>query len=222
MMRHVRGIVVTAALILIAACSEGVPVAPTPSTTPPAGNTGPPPQEPVQPAYTVSGTVRDSRGVPVPGAEVWIYGNDSPIDNRYGVTFTDSNGRYHVSSATRVPHTVRAIKDGYVPQDVPIRASASSSFWTADITIAHIDRYRLIAPTDVAVGEWARLQGQIDLDDGSTSTGFVFMELSSDNGAVLNVQPTGWINGVASGTATITARYYGATATASVRVRSAQ
>jgi protocatechuate 3,4-dioxygenase beta subunit len=220
-MRHIGAIVVTAALIVMTACGEGVPVAPT-SSPPPSGGTGGTPQEPVQPRYTVNGDVRDSRGVPVPGAEIWIYGNGSPIDNRYGVTFTDNNGRYSVASPTRVPHTVRAMKDGYVRRDVPIPASASSDIWRADITIAHIDRYRLFAPADVTVGEWARLQAHIDLDDGSALTGFLFMELSSDNGAVLHVEPTGWINGVAPGTATITARYYGATTTASVRVRSAQ
>jgi len=68
-----------------------------------------------------------------------------PRLQRYGVAFTDNDGRYSVSSSTRIPHTVRGMKDGY-----------------------------------------------------------------------------GWINGVAPGTATITARYYGATTTASVRVRSAQ
>jgi hypothetical protein len=204
------------------ACSEGAPFGPTSSAPLSGGTTGPPPQEPVQPRYTVTGDVRDSRGAPVAGAEIWIYGNDSPIDNRYGVTYTDSDGRYSVSSETRVPHAVRAMKDGYVRSDVPIVASASPDMWRADITIAHIDRYTLLVPAGMAVGEWVRLQAQIDLDDGSTSTGFHFMELSSSNGAVLHVEPTGWINGLSAGTATVSARYYGAPASASVRVSRTQ
>lgn len=219
MMRHVTAILLTVPLAFALACGESAPIGPTSAAALPGETAGPPPsQEPAQPAYTVTGQVRDSRGAPVAGAEVWIYGNDSPIDNRYGVTFTDGNGRYSVSSATRAPHMVRAMKDGYIRSDVPIVASASSLEWSADIRIAHIDRYTLLVPDEVAVGEWVKLQARIDLDDGSTSTGFLFMELSSSNGAVLHVEPTGWINGLSAGTASVSARYYGASASASVRV----
>jgi hypothetical protein len=220
-----RGSVIIAAMVLVTACSESVPVAPTPSPASPGISAAPLPAPPVpetlvQPPYTVTGRVTDSRGAPVAGAEVWIYGNDSPIENRYGVTFTDSTGRYSVSSPQRVPHQVRALKDSYVTRDVAVQGSPSSL--TADITIPHIDRYQLFAPTAVAVGEYARLQAQVDLDNGSTSSGFLYGQLSADNPSVLQIQPTGWISGAAPGAATITARYYGATTTASVRVNAAK
>jgi hypothetical protein len=108
------------------------------------------------------------------------------------------------------------MKDGYV-RDAPIPDPVSSSTLTADVTIAHIDQYRLIVPATIAVGESVRLEARVVLDDGSTSTGFLYDRLSVDDDAVLNVQPTGWITGMAPGTSTIT-RYYGATTTDRVRV----
>jgi hypothetical protein len=215
-MRQFASALIAIALALVTACDESVTVAPTTATLP-SGTPAPSPST-SGPPYTIVGRVTDSRGAPVAGAEIWIYGNDSPIDHRYGVTFTDSGGRYSVTSAQRVPHEVRALKDTYVPRDVPIRGLASSSTWTADITIAHIDRYHLFAPPTVAVGDQVRPQAQIDLDDGSSSTGFLFMQLSSNNPSILSTDSVGWITGVAPGTATITARYYGATTTARVLV----
>jgi len=218
-MRQLGSMLIAMALGVATACSNESTLGPTAASTSTGGAApAPPPPSVPGPPYTVAGRVTDSRGNPVAGAEIWIYGNDSPIDNRYGVTFADSSGRYTVTSATRVPHTVRAMKDGYVRRDVPVNGSASSSVWTTDVTIAHIDRYVLLAPSAVGIGEWSRIQARIDLDDASTSEGFLFMELSSDRPSVLRMEPTGWITGVSSGTATITARYYGATATALVRV----
>jgi len=164
---------VIAMLVLTAACSNDVPVGPTSSPAPPnAGLAQPVPDVPGQPPYTVTGTVLDSRGAPVAGAEIWIYGNDSPIDNRYGVSFADDAGRYRVTSTARVPHTVRAMKDGYVRRDVPIRVSSTSP-WVVDVRLQHIDRYQLIGPSDIVTGESSRLQARVDLDDGSTETGFL-------------------------------------------------
>ena len=64
---------------------------------------------PPAPPYGVRGVVRNGRGAVVPDAEVWIYGNSSPIDNRYGTTVTDGAGRYSVTSAERVPQAVRVL-----------------------------------------------------------------------------------------------------------------
>jgi hypothetical protein len=48
------------------------------------------------PPHTFTGLVTDSRGNPVNGAEVWVYGNSSPIDDRRGAGFTDASGRYTI------------------------------------------------------------------------------------------------------------------------------
>ena len=218
-MRKLSAALITVALAVTTSCGESATVGPTSSpSSPSAGSAPPAPDVPVQPGYTVTGQVTDRRGTPVAGAEIWIYGNDSPIDDRYGVGFTDIAGRYRVTSPTRPPHTVRAIKDGYLRQDVPIRGSLDSSTWAADLTLVHIDRYEIVSPTEVAVGEYARLQTRADLDDGSSQSGFVYLDQSSDNPSVLRTEPFGWVIGVASGTATLTARYYGAIAARRIRV----
>jgi len=109
------------------------------------------------------------------------------------------------------------MKDGYVRRDVPIRVSSTSP-WDVDVRLQHIDRYQLIGPSDIVAGESSRLHARVDLDDGSTETGSLYVELSSDDSAVLDIQPTGWITGVAPGVATIAARYYGAATTLLIRV----
>lgn len=173
----------------------------------------------LKPPYTVRGLVRNGHGVPVPGAEVWIYGNDSPIDNRYGVTWTDGTGHYTVTSPQRVPHEVRAMKDGHIPRDVSILgAPDTASTWTVDVVLVHIDRYALLPIAPLAVGGTARLDAQIDLDDGTTRQGFFYMQLTSSNPSVLQVERTGWVQAVAPGTATVTGTYYGVTTTLQIRV----
>ena len=213
---------VAAGLVLASfACSNSDgPTSPssrvTDGTSPPTETTSPPVP---QPPYIVRGLVRNGHGVPVPGAEVWIYGNNSPIDNRYGVTWTDGTGHYTVSSPQRVPHAVRAMKDGHIPRDVSILgAPDTASTWTVDVVLVHIDRYALLPIAPLAVGGTARLEAHTDLDDGSTSRGFLYMQLTSSNPSVLHVERTGWVQAVAPGTATVTATYYGITTTLQIRV----
>jgi hypothetical protein len=171
----------------------------------------------------VRGLVRNARSVPVPDAEVWIYGNNSPIDNRYGVAFTDDAGRYTVTSTQRIPGVVRAMKDGHIPRDVDIVSAPDfASTWTVDVVLVHIDRYALAPVLPIRVGEPARLDSQVDLDDGSTRRGFLFMQLTSSDPSVLQVQSTGWVQGMAPGTATVTAVYYGVTTTLQIGVDRAE
>jgi hypothetical protein len=181
-------------------------------------------QPPPQPPYTVRGLVRNGRGASVPGAEVWIYGNNSPIDNRYGTAATDATGHYSVVSPERVPHAVRALKNGHIPRDVSILgAPDATSTWTVDVVLVHIDRYTLLPIPPVTVGHTARLEAQTDLDDGSTRRGLLFMQLTSSDPSVLQVESyTGWITGVAAGTATVTATYYGVTTTLQIRVEASE
>jgi hypothetical protein len=154
---------------------------------------------------------------------VWIYGNNSPIDNRYGVAFTDDTGRYTVTSTLRIPQAVRAMKDGYIPRDVDILiAPDAASTWTVDVVLVHIDRYSLTPISPITVGQSVRLEAQADLDDSSTRRGFLFMQLTSSDPSVLQVQSTGWVQGMAPGTATVTAVYYGVTTTLQIRVDRAQ
>jgi hypothetical protein len=173
------------------------------------------------PPYTFTGTVRDSRRNPVGGAEIWLYSNDSPIDDRRGTGFADGSGRYTIV-LQRTAQSVRALKDGYVPNDVSIFATSSSSTtFATDVTLRKIDRYMLLSPTSIRVGDTARVQGRAELDDGSSVTGCVCFQLvSSDQSAVAidGSGSTGVIRGVAPGTATITGTYYGVTATLVVRV----
>jgi hypothetical protein len=172
-----------------------------------------------QPPYSVRGVVRNGRGAVVPGAEVWIYGNSSPIDNRYGTTWADDSGVYSVTSQQRVPQSVRALKDGHIPRDVSIQGFPdATSTWTVDVVLVHIDRYAFLPPPVLIAGQSRRLETQLDLDDGSSQRGSLFMTFTSSDPSVVQVEPGGWVQGVAAGTATLTASYYGATATVQIRV----
>ena len=176
-----------------------------------------------RPPYTVTGLVRNARGVPVPETEVWIYGNNSPIDNRYGVTFTDATGHYSVVSPDRVPHAVKAMRDAHITRDVSIlSAPDSTSTFTVDVVLVHIDRYSVLPIAPLAVGQSIRLEAQTDLDDGSTQRGLLFTRLTSSDASVVRVENTGWVQAVAPGTATVTTTYYGVTASLQIRVVSSE
>jgi len=178
-----------------------------------------------QPPYTVKGLVRNGRGALVPGAEVWIYGNNSPIDNRYGVTFTDGTGHYTVISPERFPHAVKAMKDGHITRDVSILTGpdANSTVTVEDVVLVHIDRYTLVPIPPLTVGQSVQLEGQTDLDDGSTQRGFLISQITSSNPSVVQVQTNyGRVQGIAPGTATVTATYYGVTTTLQIRVEGSE
>lgn len=182
--------------------------------------TTPPPFPP--PPYTFTGTVRDSRRNPVVGAEIWLYRNSSPIDDRRGTGFADSSGRYSIV-LQRTAQSVRAMKDGYVPNSASILAwSNSSATFVTDVTIKKIDRYMLLSPTSIRVGELTRMEGRAELDDGSSITGgCVCVQLVSSDPSVVAIDGTGssgMIRGVAPGSATITGTYLGVETTLVVRV----
>jgi carboxypeptidase family protein len=182
--------------------------------------TTPPPFPP--PPYTFTGIVRDSQRNGVAGAEIWLYSNGSPIDDRRGSGFTDSSGRYTII-LQRTAQSVRAMKNGYVPNDASIFASSNSSMtFVTDVTIKKIDRYTLLSPTSIRVGELIRMEGRVELDDGSNITGgCVCSQLTSSDPSIIAVDGTGYsgfIRGVAPGSATLTGTYYGVTTTLAVRV----
>lgn len=216
------------ALSLIA-CDGGSSVAPTPvpqtGTPPPqAGPPSPGPPSPSVPTapYMVTGTVTDSKGATVAGAEVWIYGQNSPIDNRYAAGTTDSAGHYTLGSPQRAPQHVRALKSGYITRDIltlpsPV-LSTSTWTWTVDVPLQRIVWYALLTPTRVKVGQSVRMEAQVNLDDGSSSTGLLFTQPSSSDPAVVHVESTGWVIGVAPGTAFVTTSYYGVSASILIRV----
>jgi hypothetical protein len=93
--------------------------------------------------------------------------------------------------------------------------------FVTDVTIRKIDRYAILSPTSIKVGELARVQGRAELDDGSSVTGCVCFSLVSSDPSVVAVDGTGSsgiIRGVAPGSATITGTYFGLTATLVVGV----
>ena len=172
------------------------------------------------PPYTFTGLVTDSRGNPVSGAEVWIYSNSSPIDDRRGAGFTDASGRYTIVGE-RIAQAVRAQKAGYLSTDVSINPPASGTTFVTDLRIKRYERYTLIGPGVIKVGEDARLQADVGLDDGSRLTGFYFSTTSSSNPSVLFVDSaayTGRIRGMAAGTATVTATFSGLSSSVQIRV----
>ena len=172
------------------------------------------------PPYTFTGLVTDSPGNPVGGAEIWLYSNSSPIDDRRGSGFTDASGRYTIVSE-RLAQSARAQKLGYFNGDVSIGLPSSGTTFVTNLTIKRYERYTVIGPGSIRVGEDARLQADVDLDDGSRLTGFYFSTSSSSTPSVLFVDPaayTGRIRGIAPGTATVTATYSGLTSTLQIRV----
>jgi hypothetical protein len=122
-----------------------------------------------------------------------------------------------------VPQAVRALKDVHIPRDVAILGFPdATSTWMVDVVLVHIDRYTFLSPPPLTVGRSAKLETQLDLDDGSSRTRSIFMQLTSSDPSVLQVGPDGSAQGVATGTATVTASYYGAAATVRIRVDASQ
>ena len=205
-----------AAALTMFACGGSSESGVTPSPLPPSSAaTTPPP-------HTFTGTVRDSRRNAVGDAEIWLYSNGSPIDDRRGTGFADGSGRYTIV-LQRTAQSVRAMKDGYVPNDASIFASSNTSTtFVTDVIIKKIDRYMLLSPTSIRAGESVRTEGRVDLDDGSSVTGgCVCAQLTSSDPSVVFIDGTGYtgfIRGVAPGSATITGTYYGVTTTLVVRV----
>jgi uncharacterized protein YjdB len=91
-----------------------------------------------------------------------------------------------------------------------------------DVVLVHIDRYVFLPPPVLIVGQSTRLETHLDLDDGSSRQGSLFMTFASSDPSVVQVQPGGWVQGVAAGTATLTASYYGVTATVQIRVAASE
>jgi Carboxypeptidase regulatory-like domain len=172
------------------------------------------------PPYTFTGLVTDSRRNPVSGAEVWIYSNGSPIDDRRGTGFTDASGHYAIVSE-RLAASARAQKLGYLLSDVSIGPPSSGTTFITNLTIKRYERYTVIGPGSIAVGEDARLLADLDLDDGSRLTGSYFSTVVSSNPSVLVVDPaayTGRIRGVGPGSATVTATFSGLSSAVEIRV----
>jgi hypothetical protein len=173
---------------------------------------------PPPPPYTFVGTVKDSRGNPVVDAEVWLYSNSSPIEDRRATGRTDGAGRYSFT-IDRGAHTVRAMKDAYVTNDVRIvwPTPPISTTVVTDVTVRRIDRFVLVAPPTIEIGQIVKVGTRVDLDDATAQSGIAF-GLSSSNPAVLSVLGGGDVRGMAAGNATLTAAYYGVTGRLQVRV----
>jgi hypothetical protein len=219
---HARFHVLTAVtlLILAVACDGNSPTAPGPAASQNSGSFADSPIPPpgTDPRYRVTGSVTDSRENPVADAEVWIYDGDSPIDQRYGTGVTDEFGGFSVTSQERIPRAVRAMKSGYVRTDVKFGPSAGSSEVIVSIKLPRIERYVLMLPASLKIGQSVMIESRVDLDDGTSTVGRLFERLSSSNETVIDVQSSGWVIGRSQGTATVHATYYGAPAMITLRV----
>ena len=156
---------------------------------------------------------------------MWLYSNGSPIDDRRGTGFADSSGREYTIVLQRTAQTVRAMKDGYVPNDVSIFASSNSSHDVRDRR-HHQENQSLhaaLADVDQGLASWLACKDAPELDDGSSSvTGCPCFSLVSSDSSVVAVDGTGssgMIRGVAPGSATITGTYYGVRTTSASGTR---
>ena len=121
-----------------------------------------------------------------------------------------SPGRYSITS-DRVASAIRAKKDGYEAADVSVGALSGATFVT-NVRMRRYDRYALVAPTSLKVGQVDRLRAQVDLDDGSRLIGLYLSTTSSSNAFVLSVERpayTGLVRALTPGVVTVTSTFAG-------------
>jgi hypothetical protein len=175
---------------------------PTPPPTPPAPNPSPAPT----PTYTYSGIVTDGQGRPVAGVTV-RGGPDSGT--------TDANGRYEFRSPySSVPGNVYP-PAGY--ERKPVRWTDSFVLTPGqNLTIRRITGLTVTPPATLAVGARTSVNTQVMFDTGAIEAPVLdVIELISSDPSILKPGAGSAendrisITGVAPGTASVTARYFG-------------
>jgi len=200
---------------LLSSCnSSTTPAGPTPSPGPtqtqaPAANPVPAPEpEPSPPTttYTYSGIVTDGQGRPVTGVTV-RGGPDSGT--------TDANGRYEFRSQyDSVPGNLYP-PAGY--ERKPVRWTDSFVLTPGqNLTVRRITGLTAIPPATLAVGARTSVNTQVMFDTGAIETPVLeVIELISSDPSILRAGAGSAENdrisiaGVAPGTASVTARYFG-------------
>jgi hypothetical protein len=208
-----RYVVVVLLAGLLSSCnSSTTPAGPTPSSGPtqtqaPAANPVPAPEpEPSPTTYTYSGIVTDGQGRPVAGVTV-RGGPDSGT--------TDANGRYEFRSQyNSVPGNLYP-PAGY--ERKPVRWTDSFVLTPGqNLTVRRITGLTAIPPAMLAVGARTSVNTQVMFDTGAIETPVPeVIELISSDLSILRAGAGSAendrisITGVAPGTASVTARYFG-------------
>jgi hypothetical protein len=158
----------SAMLIVVAACSGSVPT--TPSASSPTPPPLPTPVPPMVPTWTISGTVSDRSGAPVNHANVYLYLYNYG-ENYSGSVKTDSDGRFTIS-VTRSPGDGDLITthSGFARQVDRFSCAAPACTFDSHvefaITPAKVTGVTLHDPGLIYVGESAPVRREVRLDDG--------------------------------------------------------
>ena len=206
-------VVVLVAGLLTSCDSSTTPAGPTPSPGPtqtqaPAANPVPAPEPEPSPTttYTYSGIVTDGQGRPVTGVTV-RGGPDSGT--------TDANGRYEFRSQyNSVPGNLYP-PAGY--ERKPVRWTDSFVLTPGqNLTVRRITGLTAIPPATLAVGARTSVNTQVMFDTGAIETPVPeVIELISSDPSILRAGAGSAendrisITGVAPGTASVAARYFG-------------
>jgi hypothetical protein len=103
-------------------------------TTPPTDNNPPPPPS------NIYGTVTDTRGIPIAGAEVSAYYKDNPKDI-LDTKKTDKNGKYYLwVPVSQKTYVVKASKEGYQEQTQEITLSPPDYQREVDFRLQPVDK----------------------------------------------------------------------------------
>ncbi len=166
-----------------------------------------------RPPFTYAGIVWDSLGTPVTGAAVSMI-RDSGA-NPLAIVTSGGDGAFVVTTQTTA-NVVRVTRDGYVQIENPAPL-ALESLTVVNVAIPRIVGYQVQPVGTLRVGSTAQVMTEVATDDGLRSTGQFYASLISSNGGVAAIEG-GQVIARAPGTATITAMYYGVTATLAVSV----
>lgn len=169
--------------------------------------------------WSLSGRVTDSRGTPVPDAEVMVALDT--YSREYGRTRTDAAGRYVFTSTLPRFESMFVVptKPGFQPlqQVSAVRCCGE----VPDIRIIRIVSITPTAPTSLRVGESVEMPAStVVFDTGETR--HIFVLPTSGASSVVDVSRSShWyaMRGVGAGVTTLTFDLWGAVATMQVHVR---
>jgi hypothetical protein len=170
--------------------------------------------------WNVAGAVTDRNGQPIVFATVSVPDHEShPM---YASTSTDSSGQFRLrSSVVPAPgaNVITISRTGYVTEHLPF-ACCSASEVTVNVRMRRVVSVTLSGPASLVVTEAAPVIATVELDDG-TRTVMNPMLLVVGPGTNVRNSPrgSGFIEGVAPGTARVSWSYYGVSGDFTVTVK---
>jgi len=123
------------------------------------------------PECVISGTVRDVKGAPVPGVQVWKATGTSITSSGGDTTTTDSLGRYSFSQRSRTESLRIGVLEGYRTLDPRVSGAWSQSYYPgvgslSEATVFTMGDRQELTGIDLVVHRGGEIYGQVTGDKG--------------------------------------------------------